>query len=384
MSIPIDKTLEEIRTDLMDQIDDVQDDYAAKGWLPIRLNLNKGVVRGLLELWSWGLYQLYQFLSAILTQAFPETATGNWLDLHCQMIEIYRKAATKAQGVVYFMRTGSTGNVVISAGRIVRTEPDGTGQVYRFVTTEDAVLQDGQTEVAVTMEAEEYGQGANVSTNQITEIVTVIPGVDSVENRTGWLTSEGADQEDDEALRERYRLKWAENNGVTKYAYMSWALSVTGVIGTKILDQQPRGQGTVDVVIKGTAGIPTQQLIDDVTAALVDKIPINDDVQVIGPTPVNVDIDAELELVSGSPTAIINEVTTRLNALFEDPSSVSDVMPLQICEDLPMDRLVSVIMAVSGIKKINWTSPTADIQVNDDELAVLNSLNITSVWATEE
>ena len=380
MSIPIDKTLDDVRNDLFSKMSSVQQ----AGYLPGFLNLNRGVVRGLIELWAWGLYQLYAFLAAVLKQAFASSATGLWLVLHAAQVDLTPKDATKAKGTIYFTRTGSSGNVSIPAGKIVKTLPDGVGNVYRFVTTEAVVLQDGQTEIAASVEAEEYGAGSNVVTGQITEIVTNIPGVDAVENRISWLESEGTDKEDDEALRQRYFLAWKALNGVTKYAYESWALSVTGVVSAKILDQQPRGEGTVGVIIKGTAGIPTQELIDAVDAVVQEERPINDDVEVKGPTAVNINIDAELELVFGTPANIVSEVENRINALFLGSTSIQGIEPIGMGEDLTMDRLVSAIMAVPGIKKINWTSPTGDTQVDNDELAVLLSLNITYIWATEE
>lgn len=380
MSIPVSKTLEEVRTDLFAKIGSVQQE----GWLPQYLNLNRGPVRGMIELWAWGLYQLYQFLALILGQAFPLTATGSWLDLHCHQVNVTRKTATKAKGTVYFTRAGTSGNVPISAGKIVKTKPDGQGNVYRFVTLEDVVLQDGGTEVVAPVEAEEYGQRANVTAGHICEISTTIPGIDAVENRSDWLEREGADEESDNGLRERYVLAWKDVNGATKYAYESWARSVVGVIGVKIADQHPRGQGTVDVILKGAAGIPTQDLIDAVDAVVQDKRPINDDVLVKGPTAVNVTISAELELTHGTAADILAEAENRLNALFLDPSLVADVSPLQIGQDVTMDMLVCIIMAVDGVKKINWTSPVADVQVDDDELAVLESITLTSVWASEE
>lgn len=63
---------------------------------------------------------------------------------------------------------------------------------------------------------------------------------------------------------ERYRLQWAANNGCTKYAYKAWALSVPGVSSVEILDQHPRGQGTVDVVVRGSAVLPTEALLERV------------------------------------------------------------------------------------------------------------------------
>ena len=169
--IPIDKTLDDIRQELFDHIGDVQDEYQKKGWLPRLMNLSKGIIRGMIEIWAWGLYQLYSFLKSILKQAFPSTATGLWLDLHCSQIGVTRFAKEKATGTVYFMRDGTSGNVPIPAGRVVGTLPDAVGETYRFVTTEAAVLADGLSEVAVSVEAVEYGSGSNVTTGQISEIV---------------------------------------------------------------------------------------------------------------------------------------------------------------------------------------------------------------------
>ena len=53
MSIPIprvSKTLDDVRSELFARLEEVQEEYQAKGWLPSRLNLNKGVIRGMLEI----------------------------------------------------------------------------------------------------------------------------------------------------------------------------------------------------------------------------------------------------------------------------------------------------------------------------------------------
>lgn len=385
----VSKTLDQVRQDLFDRLTEKQAEYVASGWLPVRLNLNKGIVRGLIELWAWGLYLLYQFLAVVLKQAFPDTATGVWLDLHCKQVGITRKPASKARHTIYFIRDGSVGNAPIAAGRIVRTKPDGSGNVYRFVSLEAVVLPDGATEVAVPADAEEYGQGSNVTVGQICEIATVIPGVDGVENRAASLLSEGADKELDEPLRQRYVLAWQQLNGCTKHAYEAWARAVVGVVGAKVLDQHPRGQGTVDVVLKGTAGVPTEALI-----ALVDvKIngtgnndelaPMNDDVLVKGPTPVGVVLAAELELTGGDSVASLAEADARVRALFDSSSPVTGIAPLEVGQDCPLDLLRWAMMGAANVKKINFTTPAADVAVDVDELAVLASIALTSVWASE-
>ncbi|OQY20070.1 MAG: baseplate J family protein [Desulfobacteraceae bacterium 4572_35.1] len=385
----VNRSLDEIRQSLFDRINDKQEEYAAKGWLPNRLNLNKGIVRGLIEIWAWGLYQLYQFLAVVLKQAFADSATGPWLDLHCKQVDVYRKVATKAKGLIYLMRVDPVGNVPLQAGRIVRTLPDGMGQVYRFVTVADVVLIDGETEIAVEVIAEEYGQGGNVTTGQICEIVTTIDGIDTVENRADWLSSEGTNAELDPPLFERYTLAWTGLNGATKHAYEAWARSVTGVVAATILDQHPRGQGTVDVVLKGAAGMPTQALIDEVDTVIKgtgngdEKQPINDDVLVKSPTPINVTIVAELVLTHGAPVDIEAQAEARVRAMFEQVENVSDVPPLKIGQDLPLDLLRWAVLAVDGVKKVNITSPAVDVEVAGDGLAVLQAVTLTSTWASE-
>ena len=97
MSMRLSKEIGEIRAGLFERIEAVQDDYASKGWLPARLNLNKGIARGIIELFAWGLWQLYNFLAVIHRQAIPLEATGEWLDTHAAQVDETRKPATKAR-----------------------------------------------------------------------------------------------------------------------------------------------------------------------------------------------------------------------------------------------------------------------------------------------
>ena len=384
----LSRTLDQIRQDMFDRLAAKQQEYAAAGWLPIQLNLNKGIARGLIELWCWGLWQLYQFLAIILAQAIPDSATGLWLDLHCRQVGITRKPATKARFTVYFYRAATVGNVPIPAGRVIRTRPDGTGAIYRYINAAAAIIPDGALEVAVEVEAEEYGAGANASSGQICEISTVIPGVDGVINRIGGLISEGADAETDEPLRLRYQLAWKRLNGCTKYAYQAWALEVTGVSRVKVLDQHPRGEGTVDVLIVGTAGLPTVELIAAVSANILgtgagdEKIPINDDVQVRGPAAVAVAIEAELELISGDPDVTMATVENRVRALFAAVTTVDGISPLDIGADVTLDRLRWAMM-LPNVKRINMIAPVADVAVAGDGLAVIDTLTLTWTWAAE-
>jgi phage-related baseplate assembly protein len=382
----ISRSIEDIRAGLYARIDAVQTEYAARGWLPRRLNLNKGVVRGLIELFAWGKWQIYTLLQRLMQQGVPHYSAGEWLDLHAQSVGLTRKPATKAKGRVDFYRRESAGgNVVIPAGRIVRTLPDGKGEIYRYVTTEQVVLPVEAASVPVPVEAEEYGSGANAGVGQISELVTPVNGIAEVSNAAEWLTSEGADVEDDAGLIERITLRWLGNNGVTKYAYKSWALSVPGVISVEILDQHPLGQGTVGVVVRGSAVLPTEALLERVREAIRPEAPINDDWYVVPPTPVLAAVNGVLHYVAGAgdPALIAREAELRILALFADKSDYPEITPLAIGQDMPRDLLTAAVMAVPGVKSVDWLAPVADVTVPKDGLARLESLEFTALAEAE-
>lgn len=383
MSTRLSKDIGDIRAGLFERIEAVQDEYASKGWLPVRLNLNKGIARGIIELFAWGLWQLYNFLAVVHKQAIPLQATGDWLDTHAAQVDENRKPATKARGSVLFWRGDGTGNIRIPAGRIVRTQPDGKGDIYRYVTDELAVLPDGAASVAVPATAEEYGQGANAAAGQICELVTPVEGISRVSNAADWLLEEGADAESDVALRRRYVLAWQSQAGITRAAYEAAALSVPGVVDVYVADQHPRGEGTVDVIVQGAAGMPTQKLLEDVRAALDAAIVINHDLLVRAPDPVKVSVRAALELISGDADAIRAEAENWVRAMFsygDDPA----IPRFSIGKDVVRDRLASGLVGISGVKRIRWESPVEDVEIPAGGLAILDTLELTTLWAAEE
>ena len=382
MSIRLSKTIGEIRAGLFERIEAVQDEYAAKGWLPARLNLNKGIVRGIIEIFAWGLWQLYNFLDLIHKQAIPLDSTGEWLDLRAAQVDETRKPATKTRGNVLFLRGEQTGNVRIPAGRIVRTKPDGAGAVYRYVTEAFAVLPEGAESVAVPGVAEEYGQGSNAAAGQIAELVTPVEGIRGVTNAADWLTSEGADKESDASLQRRYELAWRARAGVTRAAYEAAALSVPGVVDVYVADQHPRGEGTVDVVVQGAAGMPTAKLLEAVKTALDSAIVVNHDLQVKAPVPVSVSVRAVLELLSGDADTIGAQAESWIKAMFTYGED-ADTPRFSIGRDVVRDRLASGIVSISGVKRIRWESPQEDVEIPADGLAVLAELSLSTVWVEQ-
>lgn len=161
-------------------------------------------------------------------------------------------------------------------------------------------------------------------------------------------------------------------------------MSVPGVASVSILDRHPRGQGTVDIVVRGADVLPTEALLQKVREAVAPNVPINDDWLVKGPVPVAATIDGVLEYTDGDPDAITTQAENRLRALFAETSPLADVTALQIGQDLTLDLLTHTVMAVAGVKRVTWTSPTQDVLVVPaDGVARLESLALRAVRAEE-
>jgi len=363
--LPINKTLQEIRETMFSYINDAQ----ALG-LPQKINLNRGVFRGLIELWCRGLHQLYLVTDEIFKNAFPLTASGEILELHCKQVNVYRRNASSAIGYVSFTRNIS-GNIIIPKNKIVATKPNENGEIFQFKTVEDAVLIEEDETINVRVEAINPGAKYNVGPNEIIEIITPISGIKSITNGINWLENEGTDLEDDESLRKRYELAWKDVGGVTKYAYESWALSVPGVLSCRVVDDHPRGQGTIDIVIIGENGLPTQNLIDEVQAVFDTNKPVNDDPLAISPSVVFVEIEIELVLYNdyGMEEEIINEAKQRIRSLFDSI----------IAYDFTTHKIIAELMQIEGVKKINIIKPVSDIEIQKSEIAQILNEPIISV-----
>lgn len=357
----------------------------AQSQLPQVTNYNSGgIFRTILEIFTRGIKAFYDLLANVIRQAFVQTATGNWLDLKVGEIGITRKPALKTEGDITFRRTGTSGNVVIPIGTIVETDVDTQGRKYRFITTEEAILLNGTTSITAPAEAEFAGAEFNLGNSTIKNLVTTIAGVDSVDNPSGWLTREGTDVENDTDLRYRYRLKWEElAMGATKMAYVGYAMEVNGVVDVEVDDAWPRGQGTVDVYITGTNGMPTAELIAAVQAVVNAKKPICSDADVLAPAAVVINATIAIKVIPGTPNqaGIATEAANIINGLFirDDTYSLEDLR-FKIGHDVTQDRIILALgRYLTGIKRVDCGFTRTEVDIS--ELAQKGTITVT---VTEE
>lgn len=260
--------------------------------------------------------ELLQLCRVILPNLFVSHATGIWLDLKVGDYGKWRKMAQKTQGVVTVTRTNEDGPAIqIRKGHIFKTTLDINDEELRYVATRAVTLPRGTVSAEVPVEAEAEGSRYNVPQGQITKSLTYLGEVE-ITNGADWITREGSDTEEDEALRQRTLRSWSElAQRATEDSFVNAAESVDGVLFAQADCDHPRGQGTIDVIVTGTAGEATEELLEAVRAAVEDICGPYDDILVYSSEAVTQDIDV---IVTTTDTGSDEEITGQIQRLMEE------------------------------------------------------------------
>ena len=315
-----------------------------------------------------------QFLRNFLNNAFVTHASGAWLDLKATDYSKKRKKAQKARGLVTVSRTDAEGDAVkIEKGHVFKTKKDINGEELRFFVLEATVLQQGAREVDVLVEAEMEGSRYNVPEGQITRSLTFLNGIDEITNGADWITREGSDTEDDDGLKTRTLRSWSELAArPIEDTFINAAESVPGVLFAQADCQHPRGQGTVDVIVTGTAGEATEGLLDAVREA-VDKIAgpydnilvkssvvVPQDIEVVVATD-DVSDDAEIK---GKVASVLTELlAVRKGRKFYE-LTLSDINH-------------AIRSSYTAATNVSVTTPAQDIKLDKDKVITLGAVTVT-------
>ena len=96
---------------------------------------------------------LISFISdTVLPNFFVKTASNAWLDTLAWAVNVERKGATKAKGVILFTRIASGGTLELPAGIVVQSSAI-NGHIYQMVTTTPATFADGLLQLEVPVQA---------------------------------------------------------------------------------------------------------------------------------------------------------------------------------------------------------------------------------------
>lgn len=217
---------------------------------------------------------LLEFVSGtVLPNFFVKTATGAWLDMLAWAVNVERKGATKARGVLLFTRLEAGGALEIPAGTVVQSASI-NGHVYQLVTTTAGTFTDGLMQLEVPVEAVDVGSGYNLAPGYYAILPQPVPGIAAVVNNEGWLASPGADPEPDSELRLRVRNQFsAVNQWHTDAVYRAMIAAFPGVRpdGVYFEHGAPRGPGSANAYVLFEADVPGETYLEQINAYIRDS-----------------------------------------------------------------------------------------------------------------
>lgn len=319
------------------------------------------VQRTLIELQSAGLADLEATRVAIAKSGFLDTAEGDYLDLLAlSAYDLERKQATFARQTFRLTAAAGFGPYSIQPGQLWA----GNAAGLRFNNVAGGTLGLGGT-LDLEFRAESPGAAYNLPPGSGNILFTPLPGV-TISNIT--VLEAAIDQETDAQLRERCRLRWAETGfGSTRAAYESWALNATlGVTKVRVLDNNPRGQGTVDVVLWGEGGLGAGA-VAEADAYIQQRKPLTANVQVYAATQVNIAVTATIRLRAGFLAQVQADVATRLAAFQRTLSIGATVYRSAIIEALFVNNVLDVALS----------APASDTSLTNVQVA---AFTLTPTW----
>ena len=321
--------------------------------------------------------EVRELARTILNNMFVSHASGVWVELKAADYSKKLKFALKTQGLVTIGRAAAGPAITIAKGLVFKTDKDINGDELRFFVLSDTILQLNALSVEVPIEAENEGARYNVAAGQITKSLTHIEGVDTITNAEGWITREGADFEDVESLRARTLNSWADlATQPIAEKLKNAAEAISGVLFTRVDDQHPRGQGTIDVIVTSTAGEATETLLSQVSTAVNQLKAPDDDILVKSSTTQTQNIAITATVKAGTNTDGLSE---RIQAITISTMKISKDRDLN--ELIHSDITTACRNALPILKNVKVTTPADDLVLDIDKVIIPGTVTVAIVEA---
>lgn len=308
----------------------------------------------------------------MISNLFVEYAQEDWLEVKAADYGKARKQAVRAQGYVTIYRSGCENAVKICKGHMFKTKPDTNGKELKYYCIQETVIAAGEKTGRVFVEAEESGPAYNTAPGSINVSMIHIDGMERVVNEEGWLYLEGADKENLESFRARIGESWSELTEITTERKLKQAvLKVDGVVGVEIDAQHPRGQGTTDIIIIGTTGMATPELLrraeeqtsylkgnyDDFLYRSAEAVKSNISLTIY------MEKNVSLDGVAGQAEEIIRNMTQvgkreDLNCIYRD------------------DIRYAIMQKIDGCRRIVFLEPESDIELESGKVWMPQDIHV--------
>ncbi len=311
------------------------------------------------------IYGLYLQNQWTLSQCFPQTAQGDYLDKHATLRGLSRSGTEQAAGTIrFFVETAGDETLPIPRGTVCLT-----AGLTRFETVAEGSLPAGALYVDVPARALEVGTGGNVPAGTIRSMAVSPVGIAGCTNPAPFLG--GVEAEEDESLRARVLETYARMpNGANAAYYQREALSFSSVAAVNVLGKS-RGVGTVDVVIAEAGGSPAPALLNQVEGHLAACRDIAVDLKVKAPTLAPFALTVQVKAKEGAAFSAVKAQVERLLLDHFDGRQLG-------CPVLHA-QLGQMIYGVPGVLNYRITAPAADIPGVPGVLPRLTALTVEAM-----
>ena len=307
------------------------------------------------------IFSLTSDIDWLKKQMFPNTASGEQLELHAQQRGLSRKKGDKATGQIMFKLDMPLEYEVTVPKGTVCTTYDGA---LNFVIAQDATIIRGGNFVMAEAEAENSGTQYNVPPKAITTVVTYFSVGISIQNSSAF--SGGTNDETDEQLRKRimYSMQNIPNGANSEY-YISLAKSVEGIQSATVL---PDNVYTIVVTLGGRGCVPDDSAYRAVQEVLKNNKAVGISVSVLKAQPINISVNVSVKVKSGYDfNTVKTDVENNITEFFKN---------LSVGEDITLTALGDVIFHTDGVENYSFVDMT-DTDITSKQLALLSDITIT-------
>ena len=345
--------------------------WPIKDWKPGATELTNIQIEGKL------LEDIYILAGQILASGYLSTATGDWLTLLAYaFFNENRTDAIFTKGkAVLTLALGSANQNIVPGQLWVQTS---TG--VRFSNITGGLVTDAAP-LTIDITAEFSGAAGNVPTGGITVLGTPLPGM-TVSNPAfaggTWITSFGANIENDRELRIKCAAKWgAQGNGAPASMYIYWARTASAVVKkVKVFRNYLAGYawgGGVTVYLAGDAGPVDAATVLAVKTLLATKIPAMSRLAVESAVGLLISVAGPVKLSKDAPATEQTEVATRIDGY---------ASLLDIGGDngwVYQSEIIGAVVAPPGglVKDFKPTKPLSDVQPNRNQVVSFDSTGLT-------
>ncbi len=319
---------------------------------------------GIIEALAAEVYALFCKERHTLAAAFPQTATGEYLDNHAALRGIERKKNAAATGELTFYLDAALGfDVEVPGGTVVSRygEP-----FIQFATDAAATIPAGEVSATAKATALSAGAAYNAPAGSVTVMVNPPEYVAGVTNERAFTS--GTDDEGDAALRERILASYsAYSNCVNEKSIRELLLSDEEILDAATAPAEPG----ITVYLRTPSGAVSEELEARVGDMLGFITLCGAPVTVVAAMPKEFSLTVTLTILPGADfEAIAEKVSTRLTAFCAKE---------KIGRSLTTAELEGALSNIGGVRSADISVPSSaagSISCGTGEYLTLASLEV--------